>query len=380
MFAILKYKCDINCNMTIVHIGKCLSGIDTYIRLIVQNTNPKEFKHLLCCGYNEVTTPILDKNENKILLYEFNLEREFSPIKDAIAIFGIVNSLRKLKIDIIHAHSSKGGLIGRAVGFFLGKPVIYTPNAFSYLSSESKPKRKFYLFYEKVFRLLTTKFMGCSNSEYQRALNEVGYPAKKAGFWNNSIQQPTSPSRQARRYLIAIGRPSYQKNTLLMVEIMNKVKYTHPNVKLIIVGVGHYSPLKEEVEKKISEYYLNNNIELIAWKSREETLEYLKNAYCYVSTSRYEGLSFANLEAMSLGIPIIASNVDGNRDCTIDNQTGFLVSDNDPEVYASKIQHLLDNPDEREIFSKNSLAFFESDFNIEKRILELETVYQSIKK
>lgn len=364
----------------IVHVGKVLSGIDTYLRLIVKYTNQKKISHQIICGKNEVEISIIDQKNDPVQLYEFDFKRDISPVSDIKSIIEIVKIFRKKDFDVIHAHSSKGGLIGRIMGLILKKPVIYTPHAFSYLSSPNKMKHQIFLFYEKLFKFLTNKFLGCSESEYKRAINDVGYNPKACNFWNNSIELRENNDEVTSDYILAIGRLCYQKNSDFMIEAFNEFNKTYKlNKKLIIIGVGHFSPLKERVEHLINSYKLEGLVELIPWMSREDTISRLKKAYCYISTSRYEGLSIANLEALSYGIPIVASNVDGNRECTRSGETGFLIKMWEAKEFSNCLFKLYMDKEMRDEFSINSKNLFNEKFNIESRIAELESVYLKYK-
>ncbi len=359
----------------VMHIGMSLSGIDTYIRYITAFINPQKFETVVVNGKNEINEKFKDNDDNTIKNYELNLVRHFSLIKDIVAIFKICRIIIKEKPNLIHAHSSKGGLIGRIAAFIMRVPVVYTPNAFSYLSAESNAKYKFFLWYERIFKYITTFFLACSDSELKRATNEIKYKSERCRVWLNSIPPKKEGNNKPENYLITIGRPSYQKNTDKLIEIFNKLNNVLSNqFKLKIVGVGHYSPLKNEVENLISKYNLHEQIELVHWLPRGDTIKLLSSAYCFISTSRYEGLSFANLEALALGIPIIASNVDGNRDCTIQGKTGFLI-DNEVNLFVEKIIKLIKEPQLRNEMSAESLRYFNHRFNIENTIEKLENIY-----
>ena len=159
-----------------------------------------------------------------------------------------VRIIKKEKPDVIHCHSAKGGMIGRIVGFVTNTPVFYTPHAFSFLFAESKKKSWGFLLLEKIARL-NSRMLACSESEHELGIKVVGYKQERTFVWNNAIpailfQDVKQPDGilPNERFIISIGRSSYPKNPLLMVETMKRVYEKHSDIHFYLVGVGFYSP------------------------------------------------------------------------------------------------------------------------------------------
>lgn len=177
-------------------------------------------------------------------------------------------------------------------------------------------------------------------------------------------------------YICYIGRPSYQKNSFFFIDVINGVHKKFPSIQFKLLGVGYYSPDLEQIKDLISQYKLNEVVELLPWLSHDETLRYVKESLFYLTVSRYEGLPLSVIEAMSLGKAIIASNVVGNIDCVINGYNGFLV----PlikESFIDAICQMIENDSERNKFGINSRILFEKKFLITNRIKELENIYRS---
>ncbi len=367
--------------MKILHIGNLKSGIDTYVRNTVALAGD-DFEFVIVNGADDKSDPYLRKGV-PVKQYSICMFRALNPFNDIKAVIQAIKIIKKEKPDLVHCHSAKGGVIGRFAAFFTGTKSVYTAHAFSFLSAESRKKQSIFLVLEKIARL-NSYLIGCSESERQLAIHEVGYPEKKAFVWNNAIpkvnikdvKKPDGLNAN-EKFIISIGRPSYQKNPLLMVEIMQRIHQTHPDVKFYLVGVGFYSPMLEETKELVRKYQLEDNITLLPWLSREETLGYLKYAMFYLTTSLYEGLPIAVLEAMALGKPIVSSDVIGNRDCIKDGFNGTLLK-LDANLFAEECCRLLENEKERERMGNNSLSYFETNFLINNRIKELEKIYQQV--
>lgn len=179
------------------------------------------------------------------------------------------------------------------------------------------------------------------------------------------------------RYITSIGRPSYQKNPLFMVEVAHGIHLKHPDIKFYLLGVGFYSPMLEDMKKLIHQYDMDDTFYLLPWLSHEETLKYVKGSILYFMTSLYEGLPISVIEAMSLGKAIVASDVLGNKDCVKDGYNGYLLPLKE-EVFVEKMNDLIENDEKRKEMEKNSRSYFESDFFIDNRIKALEDLYTEV--
>ena len=175
-------------------------------------------------------------------------------------------------------------------------------------------------------------------------------------------------------YICYIGRPSYQKNTFFLLDVVRETAKRHPEVKFMLLGLGFYSPDLERMKQIINMYNLQDKIELHSWLGHEETLKYVKKSLFYLTVARYEGLPLSVIEAMSLGKAIIASDVVGNRDCIKDGYNGYLLQ-MDAKVFSDKICYLIENSNEREVMGNNSRLLFEKKFLIDNRIHKLEEIY-----
>ena len=364
--------------MKVLHLGNLKSGIDTYVRNIVAQADER-FEFVIVGGADDNTRPYMRHGE-VCKNYRICMYRALNPLNDLKAVWQAIRIIKKEKPNVVHCHSAKGGMIGRIASFVTGTRVFYTPHAFSFLSAESLRKRSIFLALEKMTRLNST-MLACSESERELGMKEVGYREDRAKVWNNSIpaitiediKRPNGLGPKSR-FVISIGRPSYQKNPRLMVEVMWRVHEKYPDVKFYLVGVGFYSPMLDEMKALICRYRLGDVIVLLPWLSHEETLGYLQQSLFYISTSLYEGLPIAMLEAMAMGKAIVATDVIGNKDCVKNGENGYLLA-NDVDVFVKKMCGLIENEGLREQMGKASQDRFEKDFLIDKRIKELEDIY-----
>lgn len=363
--------------MKVLHVGQMIGGLGVYIRNTVTYISD-EFEFVIVHGEGDNSKPVM-KNRKEVKEYTISLYRDLNPLKDLKGLIQVIRIIQKEKPDIIHCHSAKGGFIGRMAGFLTRTKTFYTPHAFSFLSTQNKIKKRIYLFLERMARL-NSFLLACSESEKELGMEQVHYKEKRAYVWSNSVPDaqtvPPSDLKETSPYICYIGRPSYQKNPFFLVNVIREVHKAYPDIRFYILGVGYYSPDLERMKRMITQYQLENTIELFPWLNHNETMGYVKNALFYLTTSRYEGLPLAVIEAMSLGKCIVASDVLGNKDCVKDGYNGYLLPLQE-NLFAKKIIELIEHPDLTETFGKNSRLLFEKDFLIQNRIPYLEAIYKT---
>ena len=369
--------------MKILHIGNLKSGIDTYVRNTVALADNR-FDFVIVNGADDKSEPYM-RHGKALKQYSIDMYRALNPVKDLKAVIQAMKIIRKEKPDVVHCHSAKGGVIGRFASFLTGTKSFYTPHAFSFLSAESPKKARIFLMLERIAKL-NSRMLACSESEKELGMEKIPFSKDKAFAWPNAIadikeddiKQPEGLNPK-ERFIISVGRPSYQKNPLLMVETMRLVHEKHPGVNFLLVGVGFYSPMLDEMNALIAKYNLQNTIKLLPWCSREETLGYVRQSLFYLTTSLYEGLPIAVLEALALGKAIVSSDVIGNNDCVKDGYNGCLLQF-DEKSFADACCKLIENESLRKEQGDNSRKLFEEKFLIDNRIKELENIYLSVTK
>lgn len=368
--------------LKIAHILNSVGGVDVSLRLILKHINSEKFESIVIHGEKDTDTDYLDNKGRKIKDYKVSIERDISIFRDLKAIYSTYKIIKKERPNIIHAHSAKGGIIAKTITTFLKIPVLHTPQAYSFLSAQNGLKRSIYLGIEKIFRGPNNKILASSKSEQNRAIKEVGYKPEAALLFNNSIDpipEVVSELSIAKTwpdlYICTVGRPSYQKNTELLLQVLAKVKEQIPDIHLVIAGVGYHSPNLKKVKSLINELSLNDNVTMLEWTSREDIFNIIKNSKFYVTSARYEGLPYSVIESLALGKAVIATDSDGNRDLVVDNFNGFLVKNDDSNLFVRRIINLFNSDMLSAKFSQNSLILYEENFNMHKNIRILEDIY-----
>ncbi|GLB52892.1 glycosyltransferase family 1 [Neptunitalea chrysea] len=368
----------------IAHVTHSVGGLEIYLRLISENINSDKFENIVIHQKDEKKKRYINNKGEKLLEYKIPIQREISVLRDLLCVYETVKILRKEKPDLIHAHSAKGGIIGRLASLFYRVPVLHTPHAYSYLSASSPMAKKVYLTIEKIFRRFNSYLLATSDSEMNRGLKEVGYKKKRVIVFKNSVLpiRKTPDTNEVFKefnlkpnYICTVGRPSYQKNIEMMVKVIAQLKIVIPDIHLVVMGVGEYSPNKDSIMKMIDELDLKNNISLIEWIDREKIFTIIKESWLYITTSRYEGLPYSIIESLALSKACVVTECDGNVDLIEDGFNGYIVKQDDVSTMVKRINKLYYEQKLRARFESNSFMVFDEIFNLEKNIPVLESIY-----
>lgn len=140
---------------------------------------------------------------------------------------------------------------------------------------------------------------------------------------------PDALQQQSSFTFLFAGRFAKQKNLeLLLCQFSNALQ--HCNAKLILAGDG---PMRETLVSICnSSDLLSQYVEIRPWVQKSDLLTLYQSAHCFINPSIDEGMPNAVLEAMSCGLPVIASNIGGNNELVIHGENGFLFNLSEPDT------------------------------------------------
>lgn len=368
-----------NKKLRILHVTQAFGGIQTFIDGILRNLDTENFELAVACQSSDFSRQL---EERGIKYFTVSFVREPNLIRDTIALFQFVRVIKQYQPDIIHSHSAKAGFIGRLAALITRTKVIYTPNAFSFLGFNGY-KRFIFIFLERCAKHFTTVLHTVSSSETTLAVSMLGYKSHEIICIPNSIQLPLE-SRQGidyknKTYRVGmIGRLIYQKNPEMFIDVACEVHRYMPEVKFALLGEGYLDFLKEKVFQLIENKNVSRYVEIFKWGAGVNSEEFFKKIDIFLLTSRFEGLPFALLEAMSKGIPSIATNVDGNRDVITHGQDGYLVDTGDSQTMAKYVVQLMNDDDLRREIGLSGREKVEEHFNLNINIEDYKAMYRNL--
>jgi len=180
------------------------------------------------------------------------------------------------------------------------------------------------------------------------------------------------PTRAAK--LVAVGRLVPSKGFDVLVRaVAELVRNGETHIFALIVGEGNQ---RSHLEKLVKNLHVEKFVRLMGL--RHDVMRIMTGSDIFVMPSRYEGLSIAMIEAMACGLPIIASNAPGLRDCIVDCQNGMSFPVDDHEALAACIKRLFNDAGLRRKLSDNARRSFDIEYNMLNNINALDAVYRGI--
>jgi glycosyltransferase involved in cell wall biosynthesis len=170
--------------------------------------------------------------------------------------------------------------------------------------------------------------------------------------------------------VLAVGRQEYQKGHRHLIDAFVRVSESRPQARLLIAGrEGHAT---KDIAKRISDLGVHDLVTVLG--HRDDVADVMATADLFVFPSLYEGLGGALIEAMALGLPVVASDLPALREVVQEGENADLVPPGDAHSLALAILGLLDDSDRRLRYAEKSLQIFSSEFQADvatERMLEL---------
>jgi glycosyltransferase involved in cell wall biosynthesis len=177
--------------------------------------------------------------------------------------------------------------------------------------------------------------------------------------------------------LANLGMYNIQKAQEYLIQSVAEMIANYKNIKLLLIGWGERESL---LRKKIQSFNLTHDVLLMGKKNKDEVFELLSITDIYVSSSLWEGLPIAILESMAFGLPVVATDVVGNREAIVNSVTGFLVPVRNSLAIASAVLHLIQNPKLKKRMGLAGRKRVEETFTTERFHRQHQKFYSSILK
>lgn len=294
-----------------------------------------------------------------------------NPLKFISLVRGVHRLVRKKKIDLIHAHSTIAGIfmVVYKIIYHDGVPVVFTPHAYFSEVDRGRLKNVVLILIERFMSRFYKKVIHVSGEEENYALENKLVSSGKSIVVNNGVPRPTVEKKQHTGIVfINVARCSFQKNPQLFVEIAKHLIKYIPNSEFVWVGDG---PLLNECRAKVEQDDVGEKIKFVGYS--DNPYEYLAQADIFFSTSRYEGLPFSVLEALSLGIPLILTNIVGHRELIKKNGVLLDESSIEWEKLVKEVEYVNLN---KQLMEEASRRLYVQEFSIERMISGIEDVYE----
>jgi len=242
---------------------------------------------------------------------------------------------------LLHVHGARAGLPVVLSGAWARLPMVYTVHGLHFHHKAGLAHAAGRMMEAICFRCAQeTVFV----SEGDRTFAEeegILQSARRHSVLCNAIPPLEDGIRaqanQEKQYDIAfVGRLEPQKNPLILADILAWLRLSKKS--MCIIGGGS---LEGELRQRIDALGLSQQVTWCGPLDRNAALRTAARARVMLLPSLWEGHPLAVIEAMQLGLPVVASDVPGTAEIVVDGETGYLVPSTDVAAYATRIQALL---------------------------------------
>lgn len=356
----------------------------------VASLDRSRFAPQLVCG----TGGLLDDEARALddvpLTFVPELVRPIHPPKDIAAVRRIAGLLKPLVREgpaLVHTHSSKAGIVGRAAARLAGAgPVVHSIHGFGHGALKNPFVRRLTLATERFMARWTDAFIAVSdkNRSDGEALGLLGGKpclVIRSGIDLADFGRADALRAQARAGLgyaddtpvvgmVACLKP--QKAPLDFVEVAARVAAAVPEARFFLAGDGELRP---EVEARVRALGLTDRLDLLGW--RRDVPALLGACDVLALLSRWEGLPRVCPQAMAAGRPVVATAVDGTPEAIVDGRNGALVAPGDLDAAAARLVELLRDPDRRAAQGAAGQAAV-AEFSQEEMVRRQEELYEEL--
>lgn len=300
---------------------------------------------------------------------------------------------RTEKFDVVHTHTLLPGIAGRVAARLAGIPVVvHTFHSWPL----HKNRSKVFTIICKILEVLAAYFAHVilfQNEDDLRCWSQIpGMPRNKGFLIGNGIDSQAIISKVTPRakeivrrefgieedahLIVMVSRLELYKGHIMLLHALKHIlSTTHHKIAALFVGIGKDRP---QIEDQVNRMGLDKVVQFTGY--RLDVPDILTTSNISVLTSRYEGIPRALMESMLLGIPVIATNVPGNRTLIHSGENGFLVEHNDSLGMAEAIIRLIENPDiacQLSINGKHTILTEYDEYKVASKVEEIYTQVHS---
>jgi glycosyltransferase involved in cell wall biosynthesis len=300
-----------------------------------------------------------------------HLLKALHPLNDSLALFQLVAKLRKLKPDLVAAHTAKAGFLGRVACALLGIPCVFTPHGWSIVDRASGRINHTFKALERFGGRLGTGVITVCRDEQETGRASDLIQQKKLFCVHNGIPDlPALPQRcDDELTVVMVARFCKQKDHATLLRALSSLQ-GHP-WRLRLVGAG---PLLEATRQLANSLGLSQRVEFLG--ECRNTPEILSKSSVFVLSTFYEAFPISILEAMRAGLPIVATGVGGIPEAVSHGVSGFLVPASQENAMAESLARLFTDASLRERFGQSGREIFLEHFTDKQMVLRTLEVYR----
>jgi glycosyltransferase involved in cell wall biosynthesis len=348
--------------------------------------DPREYRTtILTAGESSLIAPAEAAGLEVIRLQHMARGRGLYPSTDARGMRELVDHLRAGGFDVVHTHSAKAGALGRLAARWAGaRAIVHSFHGFPFHQFQPVVVRRSLITAERGLSRITDYFLADGTMVAAEAvrlrLAAPGTIRAIASPVDDGIAAATPENRRQARMLLGLpedatvvgtaARLSHQKAPLDMVRALARLG--RPDVTVVWIGDGE---LRSRTEREIRRSGLESRFLLLGERSDVPAL--LPAFDVFALSSLYEGLPCALVEAMTCGIPVVATAVNSVPEIVIAGRTGLLTRPADPSAMADALRFALDHPAAVTEMAAAARSHIGAGFRPEVHARDLVVAYES---
>jgi glycosyltransferase EpsD len=332
----------------------------------------------------DMELPFVDK--------KYNLPIQRSPIslQNVKAYHELKTIIQQNEYKIIHSHTPVGGVLARLASRTArenGSKVMYTAHGFHFCKGSPLINWLIYYPIEKWLARFTDCLITINEEDFNRA-NQHQFKADRIehihGVGVNTEKFKPAEKEYKKELRIAYGYNvgdflmfyaaefNKNKNQQLLIRALAQINKEVPKAKLLLAGEG---PLMQECRNLAKKLGVEDSVHFLGFRKDIEQL--LQISDIAVASSFREGLPVNIMEAMSCGLPVLATENRGHRELVSDQQTGWLIHENSPQLFGKKMKLIAKDPGQRALMGSNGRRMIINQFSTNKILKEKSEIYKT---
>jgi glycosyltransferase involved in cell wall biosynthesis len=315
--------------------------------------------------------------------------RNLHPWRDWRCYRKLITMLREIKPEIVHTHSSKAGILGRAAATKLGIPVVHTIHGASFHYGQNAVAKRVYIAAEKWAARRCAKLISVCDAMTDQYVAAGIAPREKfvtiySGMDVEPFLHPPRPPAEVRRELgIAddrivvgkVGRLFHLKGHEFLIRAAPEVLRHFPQIQFLLVGDGI---LRQQFEADIARLGLSEHFVFTGLVPPARVPELIHAMDVVVHTSLWEGLARVLPQGLIAGKPVVSYDVDGAREVVLPGETGYLLPPQSVDDLAAAICELAGDAELRNRLGQAGCERFTNRFRHQTMTAQIRDVYQSV--
>lgn len=315
--------------------------------------------------------------------------RNIHPWRDWSSYRSLIRLLRQLQPEIVHTHSSKAGILGRAAAYRLGIPCVHTIHGPAFYAGQPWPVYQTYRWLEKWAARRCDKLISVCDAMTDQYVAAGVAPRSQfvtvySGMEVEQFLNPPRSREEVRRELgfadtdIVVGKVArlfHLKGHDDVIAAAEQAVRHNPALRFLFVGDGL---LRLELEQKIARAGLTDHFVFTGLVPPQRVPELIHAMDIVVHTSLREGLARVLPQGLLAGKPVISYDVDGAREVVITQQTGCLLPPRDIPGLVQSILALAADPACRQAFGATGRELCIERFRHQSMTQQLRAIYSDV--